>query len=36
VRVDRGTLTPLFLKSKNFYFKCLEGLCAEADVEDAS
>lgn len=38
IRVDRGTLTPLFLKSKNFYFKCLEGIAQEqeVDLEDAS
>lgn len=38
VRVDRGTTTPLFLKSKNFYFKVLEGISQEleVDTEDAS
>lgn len=38
VRVDRGTLTPLFLKSKNFYFKVMEGIASEkeVDVEDAA
>lgn len=38
VRVDRGTTTPLFLKSKNFYFKVMEGIASEkeVDIEDAS
>jgi hypothetical protein len=38
VRVDRGTLTPLFLKSKSFVFKVMEGIASEkeVDVEDAS
>lgn len=38
VRVDRGTTTPLFLKSKNFYFKVMEGIASEkeVDTEDAS
>lgn len=38
VRADRGTLTPLFLKSKNFYFKVMEGIASEkeVDLEDAS
>jgi hypothetical protein len=38
VRVDRGTTTPLFLKSKNFYFKVMEGIASEkeVDMEDAS
>jgi hypothetical protein len=38
VRVDRGTTTPLFLKSKSFVFKCLEGIAQEIelDIEDAS
>lgn len=38
VRVDRGTMTPLFLKSKSYRFKVLEGIAQEieVDMEDAS
>jgi hypothetical protein len=36
IRVDRGTQTPLFLKSKSFAFRVLEGLCEDTDTEDAS
>lgn len=36
VRVDRDTLTPLFLKSKSFVFKVCEGIAKETedDIED--
>lgn len=36
VRVDRETLTPLFLKSKSFVFKVCEGIAKETedDIED--
>lgn len=38
VRVDRGTVTPLFLKSKSYRFRVLEGIAQEleVDLEDAS
>lgn len=36
IRVDNGHTTPLFLKSKSYLFRCLEGLCEEVDVEDVS
>lgn len=38
IRVDNQELSPLFLKSKNFYFKCLEGIAQEkeVDLEDIS
>ena len=39
VRIDRGTLTPLFLKSKSFVFRCLEGHVqdtGEVDIEEVS
>lgn len=40
IRVDRKTLTPLFLKSKSFRFKVLEGIAQEkeenVDLEDIS
>ncbi|WGH49778.1 putative RNA ligase [Alishewanella phage vB_AspM_Slickus01] len=38
IRVDRGGFNPLFLKNKSFYFKCLEGIAQENEVdeEDAS
>ena len=38
VRVDRGTLTPLFLKSKSYIFKVMEGIASEKtiDIEDVS
>ena len=38
IRVDRNTLTPLFLKSKSYAFKVMEGLISEkeVDVEDIS
>lgn len=39
VRVDRGTTTPLFLKSKSFVFRCLEGHVqdmGEVDIEEVS
>lgn len=38
VRVDRGTQTPLFLKSKSYVFKVMEGIASEkeVDTEDAS
>lgn len=36
IRVDRGTTTPLFLKSKNFYFKVMECGLEEPDIEDLS
>lgn len=39
VRVDRRTLTPLFLKNKSFVFRCLEGHIqdtGEVDMEEVS
>lgn len=38
VRADRNTLTPLFLKSKSYAFKVLEGIISEkeVDIEDIS
>ena len=38
VRVETGSTTPLFLKSKSFAFRCLEGIASEdtVDLEDAS
>jgi hypothetical protein len=38
VRVDRGTTRPLFLKSKSYRFKVLEGIAqeVEVDTEDAA
>ena len=39
VRIDRGTTTPLFLKSKSFVFRCLEGHVqdiGEVDMEEIS
>ncbi len=36
IRVDRHTQTPLFLKSKSYAFRCMEGLCEVEDPEDAS
>jgi hypothetical protein len=38
VRVDRNTTTPLFLKSKSYRFKVMEGIIQEkeVDLEDAS
>jgi len=39
VRIDRGTTTPLFLKSKSFIFRCLEGHVqdtGEVDLEEVS
>lgn len=38
VRVDRGTQTPLFLKSKSYVFKVMEGILSEkeVDIEDIS
>lgn len=38
VRADRNTLTPLFLKSKSYTFKVLEGIISEkeVDIEDIS
>lgn len=34
IRVDRGTQVPMFLKSKSFVFKCLEGIAKESDEVD--
>lgn len=38
IRVDRGTTTPLFLKSKSYIFKVMEGIASEktVDIEDIS
>lgn len=38
IRVDRGGLTPLFLKSKSFAFRVLEGIASDdsVDTEDAA
>lgn len=36
IRVDRGTNTPLFLKSKSYAFRVLEGHVEAADPEDAA
>lgn len=38
VRIDRGTTTPKFLKSKSYIFKVMEGIAAEkeVDLEDIS
>jgi hypothetical protein len=39
VRIDRGPTTPLFLKSKSFIFRCLEGHVqdtGEVDLEEVS
>lgn len=38
IRVDRETLVPLFLKSKSYFFKVMEGISTEkeVDVEDIS
>lgn len=38
IRIDNAEHTPLFLKSKSFYFKCLEGIASEdsVDLEDIS
>lgn len=39
IRVDNGNTTPLFLKSKSFVFKCLEGIVQDeggVDEEDVS
>lgn len=36
VRADGTGTTPVFLKSKSYLFRCLEGLCEEVDVEDVS
>jgi hypothetical protein len=36
VRVDRFTQTPLFLKSKSYAFRVLEGLAEVEDPEDAA
>lgn len=38
IRVDRNTLTPLFLKSKSYAFKLMEGIISEkeVDMEDIS
>lgn len=38
VRVDHSNKVPMFLKSKNFYFKVCEGIAKEenVDIEDAS
>lgn len=33
LRADRGTTTPLFLKSKSYAFKCMEGLVKEDEVD---
>jgi hypothetical protein len=34
VRVDTGKQNPYFLKSKAYYFKCMESLCEAIDPED--
>lgn len=34
VRVDTGKQNPYFLKSKNYYFKVMEGICDAVDTED--
>jgi hypothetical protein len=36
IRCDGGSTTPVFLKSKSFYFKVLEGIAQELepDIED--
>lgn len=38
IRADRGSQTPLFLKSKSFAFRVLEGIASDTSVdeEDAS
>jgi hypothetical protein len=38
VRLDKGTLQPLFLKNKSYAFKVLEGIAqeVEVDAEDAA
>lgn len=38
IRIDRNTLTPLFLKSKSYAFKVMEGIISEkvVDIEDIS
>lgn len=36
VRVDDGSLTPTFYKSKSYAFRVMEGLCEALDTEDAS
>lgn len=34
IRADNGNLQPLFLKNKSYYFKVLESICEEVDIED--
>jgi hypothetical protein len=34
VRVDTGKQNPYFLKSKAYFFRCMEGLAEAADMED--
>lgn len=38
VRVDSGEMKPIFLKNKNYYFKVMEGIISEieVDLEDES
>jgi hypothetical protein len=38
IRIDKGDTKPLFLKNKSYYFKVLEGIAQEneVDLEDAS
>lgn len=34
IRIDNENLQPFFLKSKSYYFKVLESICEEVDIED--
>ena len=36
LRIDSGTFTPTFMKSKSYPFRVMEGLCEAVDVENVS